>query len=49
MMNKKKSIANVLFLIAVFGLTIYGVFHGQNLGELLSYIKIGRASCRERV
>ena len=39
MMNKKKSIANVLFLIAVFGLTIYGVFHGQNLGELLSYIK----------
>ncbi|MGN0484698.1 MAG: YbhN family protein [Lachnospiraceae bacterium] len=34
MMDKKKSILNILFLILVFGLTIYGVFHGQDLSQL---------------
>lgn len=32
--NKKKIIFNAVFLLVVFGLTLYGVFHGENLGEL---------------
>lgn len=32
--SKKKVIGNGLFLIIVFGLTLYGVFHGQDLSEI---------------
>lgn len=39
MMSKKKSLLNALFLIAVFGLTIYGIFHGQDLREVMGYIR----------
>lgn len=39
MMDKKKTILNGLFLALVFGLTLYGVFHGQDLGALASYMK----------
>lgn len=38
-MNKKKGLLNGLFLALVFLLTIYSIFHGQDLGELLGYIK----------
>ena len=37
-MKNKKTILNLLFLLLVFALTLYYVFH-----------EIGRASCRERV
>ena len=33
MENKKKMAFNVVFLILVFAGTIYGVFHGEDLGE----------------
>ncbi|MDE7061728.1 MAG: flippase-like domain-containing protein [Lachnospiraceae bacterium] len=39
MMNKKKTLLNALFLILVFALTIYSIFHGQDMDELLMYIK----------
>lgn len=38
-MNKKKSIFNVAFLILVFLLTIYYIFKGQDLEEVVSYIR----------
>ena len=34
MENKKKMAFNVVFLILVFAGTIYGVFHGEDLGEI---------------
>ena len=30
---------DILFLIIVFALTLYGVFHGEDLGELLQTVK----------
>ncbi|KIR02813.1 hypothetical protein P261_01628 [Lachnospiraceae bacterium TWA4] len=39
MSNKKKLILNTVFLFAVFGLTIYYIFHGQDLGKLAEYMK----------
>lgn len=39
MENKKKMVFNVAFLIIVFVGTIYGVFHGEDLGELLKILK----------
>ena len=39
MMNKKKTILNGIFLAVVLGLTLYGVFHGQDLGALASYMR----------
>ena len=39
MMSKKKGIFNGLFLAAVFFITIYSVFHGQDMGQLFTYIK----------
>lgn len=39
MMSKQKGILNTIFLAAVFTITIYWIFHGQDLGELLAYIK----------
>ena len=38
-MKGKKAIGNLLFLLVVFGLTVYGVFRGQDLGELLAVIR----------
>lgn len=35
----KKSIFNIVFLIAVFALTLYGVFHGQDLGQIVACIR----------
>ena len=39
MKKNKKVIFNGLFLLLVFGLTIYGVFHGEDLGEVMEAIK----------
>ena len=39
MENKKKTIFNVVFLLVVFVGTIYGVFHGEDLGEIAQIIK----------
>ena len=39
MMSKKKRILNAVFLITVFAITIYAIFHGQDLGELFGYIR----------
>ncbi len=30
MQTKKKALFNVSFLLVVFGLTVYGVFHGED-------------------
>lgn len=37
--NKRKNIFNALFLLAVFTLTIWGVFKGEDLGLVLQYLK----------
>lgn len=37
--NKKKMLFNVTFLVLVFGCTMYGVFHGEDLGQILDIIK----------
>lgn len=39
MENKKKILWNSLFLLLVFGLTIYGVFHGEDVGAVLEAIQ----------
>lgn len=39
MKNKKKVIGNVLFLLLVFSLTIYGVFHGEDMGAVAEAIQ----------
>ncbi len=39
MMSKKKGILNAVFLITIFAITIYAIFHGQDLGELFGYIR----------
>lgn len=39
MNNKKKIIGNGIFLAAIFGLTLYGVFHGEDLGAMMDAIK----------
>ena len=51
MKSRKKIIFNGVFLAVVFALTIYGVFHGEDLSSMMDAIhrEIGRASCRERV
>ncbi len=39
-MNKtKKIIFNTIFLVVIFGLTIYGVFHGEDLGAVMDAIQ----------
>lgn len=38
MSSKKKNILNILFLLIVFGLTIYGVFAGEDLNEIFHAI-----------
>lgn len=37
--NKKKMLFNVTFLVLVFGFTMYGVFHGEDLGQIVNIIK----------
>lgn len=39
MQTKKKVVWNGIFLLVVFLLTIYGVFHGKNLEEMMEAIK----------
>ncbi len=39
MQQKKKIIGNMVFLSAVFALTVYGVFHGEDLGAMVSAMK----------
>ena len=36
MENKKKTIFNVIFLLVVFAGTMYGVFHGEDIGEIVT-------------
>ena len=35
MRAKKKIVGNTVFLLAVFGLTLYGVFHGEDLDAMM--------------
>ena len=42
MENKRKMVFNVVFLVVVFGLTLYGVFHGEDLGRIADIIKTVR-------
>ncbi|MCR4610818.1 MAG: flippase-like domain-containing protein [Lachnospiraceae bacterium] len=37
--NIKRNVLDVLFLVLVFGLTLYGVFRGENLNQVLEDIK----------
>lgn len=39
MKNRKKIIGNGIFLILVFALTMYGVFHGEDLGQIKDTIQ----------
>ena len=39
MENKKKLGLEILFLVAVFAATMYGVFHGENINEIIEIIK----------
>ena len=45
MENKKKMAFNVVFLILVFAGTIYGVFHGEDLGEIARILKTVDCGC----
>ena len=38
MENKKKTIFNVIFLLVVFAGTMYGVFHGEDIGEIVNIL-----------
>lgn len=44
MQGKKKAIGNAVFLAAVFALTVYGVFHGEDMEAMME--AIGRADLR---
>ena len=37
--SKKKIIGNAFFLAVIFALTIYGVFHGEDLGAMREAIR----------
>ena len=39
MRDKKKAVWNMVFLFAVFGLTLYGVFHGEDLESMMLAIQ----------
>lgn len=39
MQDKKKAVGNAVFLFLVFGLTIYGVFHGEDLNAMMQAIR----------
>lgn len=38
-MRPKKAIGNGIFLAAIFALTVYGVFHGEDLGDVLEALR----------
>lgn len=42
MKNRKKIIFNGVFLAVVFALTIYGVFHGEDLSSMMDAPYIGQ-------
>ena len=42
MRTKKKALFNIIFLLLVFGLTVYGVFHGEDLGAMTEAIRTSR-------
>lgn len=44
-MRDKKAIANVVFLLIVFSITLYYVFHGEDLGALAVYLKQSDVRC----
>lgn len=39
MRDKKKAVFNFLFLLLVFGLTVYGVFRGEDLESMMHSIR----------
>lgn len=39
MESKKKWIFNIIFLLLIFAATLYGVFHGKNMGRIIEIIK----------
>ena len=39
MADKKKMIFNIVFLILVFAGTLYGIFHGEDLGKIVHIVK----------
>lgn len=39
MRDKKKAVFNILFLLLVFGLTVYGVFRGEDLESMMHSIR----------
>ena len=41
----KKKLLNILFLAAVFSLTIWSVFHGENPKELIAYLSTADPAC----
>ena len=45
MKKNKKVIFNGVFLLIVFGLTIYGVFHGEDLGAVMDAIRSADKIC----
>ena len=43
MRDKKKAVFNILFLLLVFGLTVYGVFRGEDLESMMHSIRQAQA------
>ena len=43
MTDKKKAVFNFIFLILVFSLTVYMVFKGEDLGEIISTVQQANA------
>ena len=39
MLTKKKTFWNIVFLIVVFALTVYGVFRGEDLDSMMEAIR----------
>ena len=39
MRDKKKAVFNTLFLLLVFGLTVYGVFRGEDLESMMHSVR----------
>ena len=39
MRDKKKAVFNISFLLLVFGLTVYGVFRGEDLESMMHSIR----------
>ena len=47
MKSRKKIIFNGVFLAVVFALTVYGVFHGEDLSSMMDAIQINGGWFRE--